>query len=239
MDYPVTGDSEFALVAYNASLNVTYVRDLGINISEFDGAQSLAAPIALTGWDSFRAALGNDLSGVRWGIVGGDGVSPIASYSTALRELGSTGGGTSRSNDLNQADLSGVNAAVANIMGVHNNAPTQSAVADGWSVNTDGAGLAFGQGNTLYGAGNNFNSRSGNVQNGTLADDLYFYSYTEPFVNGSRRTAYGNALGQGIWSLDEVNATLQYTAPVPEPGTYALMFAGLLTLGAVARRRSK
>ncbi|MBA5608196.1 PEP-CTERM sorting domain-containing protein [Duganella sp. FT3S] len=51
---------------------------------------------------------------------------------------------------------------------------------------------------------------------------------TVVFAGDSRNTCYGAA-------LDNISVM----AAVPEPGTYAMLFAGMVLLGVVARRKRK
>ena len=67
-----------------------------------------------------------------------------------------------------------------------------------------------------------------------------WYQESMQFVATSTSTTIllQGAVGQNYIGLDNVSADL-VSAPVPEPGTWALMVAGLAALGGVARRRGR
>ena len=75
-------------------------------------------------------------------------------------------------------------------------------------------------------AGTNFIGQQGFVVNSV--DSSQFFFIATPLMSSFRISAY-----QGFFALDNLEVTA-----VPEPGTYALMLAGMAMVGAAARRRS-
>lgn len=83
----------------------------------------------------------------------------------------------------------------------------------------------------------------GNAQNfkttAALGTDVNFYYLTRSSgINTQEAIAvqYGNDLGAAKWNL-AANGDLTFTAPVPEPSTYALFAIGALGVGFAARRK--
>jgi PEP-CTERM motif len=58
-----------------------------------------------------------------------------------------------------------------------------------------------------------------------------------PVVSGSYTLSFANQGGDNLGAILDNVAVESIGAPIPEPGTYALMLAGLVAVGAVARRR--
>lgn len=214
--------SEMLFVAYDAANLITYTKDLGTAVQEFNFARRTQT--ALTGWGTFLATAGLNLANVRFGVIAYDNFAPTATYFTASPTL--TGGGNPALSRINA-----VNGNMAALAGAHNFAAvgTHATAADGWGVVTT-AGV--GQGLNLFGATGNLGTTI--VGTAALGQELGFYSFTGGTSLSSTRTRMGGLANNGKFSVD--NGSLIY-APVPEPTTYALMLAGLLTLGAVARRR--
>jgi hypothetical protein len=222
---------ELVFVAYDPTTLLSYSFDTGLRFQDFLPNRTAGATFTLDGFGSFLSQVGTaNQAGVRWGVFGSDGTSPIGLLTTQ----NGTGGGnpaTSR--------IGAINSGIGSYFAVHNTLGTHVTQANGSSiyqpnpsnVNDGGSGLR------LLGPNNNFNSNLSFNATGSLNESLNFVRFSSPTALTSTRTPFATTVGASTWAVNGNN--LVFTAPVPEPSTYALMLAGLGALGFMARRRNQ
>ncbi len=255
MALPATGNGSLTFVAYDPVTFTTYSFNTGRLFQGFlpnpATTGNVTAPgttfsFTLPSWSSFLGTTGLVAANVLWGVFASDGVNPTGvmmtgALSTSATPFTGTVGGLSRLNNINN-NFVGPFASAHNFLGTHPTSSTGHAI---YQTTAAAAGTDSSYGGRLFGSANNFHGNASFSVLGGIGVErpLGFYLFTGSELGGNQclfgtctRYTYGNAFGNSTWTLT-TDGTLVYTAPVPEASTYAMMLAGLLTLGFVARRR--
>ena len=191
-----------------------------------------AADSLLSGW-----LAGGSTANMHWNVAGGDSfgvdrvLTTISAFPTAVQSQ------TTFHNWNTAADtyLAAINAIQGGT--VSNNFSNTATSADG---NAFAGGAAWGN-NMGTAATNGFNNAGGIGQ----ALDFYMFYETSTTTGGMKNFQYASLNNGALthnsapayWTLNSAG-TLSYVVPgVPEADTWAMFAAGLLTVGAIARRR--
>jgi hypothetical protein len=225
----------------------SYTRDLGITIDDFVSVATPTAAGVLYSFapdpllTSFLGGTANPAA-LKWNIGAMDILGRHRFLTTAAAMPGPSGAEPTQTNGQLRTYDDGVAIFIANT----NSEGTHPPIND-YSVHGSNIFVAVTGSEAAYAGGPNWGASWGIRANfSTLADfgssNSFFlleHNGTNVSSNAIRylHSQFGNNLGPGAWAFDP-NGTLTYTQPIPEPGTWAMLIAGLIGIGAIARRRT-
>lgn len=244
-----TGNSSLIFLAQDTSDTTSIVVDLGLNFSDLAPGSALNQPGTTITWNfltgavtgatvsgdwaaaynTFATAAGASASKVQFGVIAGD-----ISYNAGFQQYLTTGNATA-------AQVAGQTYGGIGNLGIVDNT-TISPQIDGAGIGTlvsseNGAGAVTSSGSTAY---------LPNIFGGNWTTNLNWSAFADEGTANAFR--YLNDDGDGNivlqpgvfnYSAGVLTYTVAGTIPVvPEPGTYALMIAGLAGMAFAARRRA-
>jgi len=249
-DVTAAAPGDVLLVVYDASnantatSGISYIEDLGITQSQLLAITSGTSQ-TFAGDSNFTAFLAADAAATKkisYGLVTvdtsgvGSIVSSAVSSTNTWSQVGTSTDLPNAYTALNTASsLPFVPTVGTNTLGTGAIGAQGSVVASGSATNANDQDYLFATG----GFGSKFTGSTG-ATTALASTVLDVYQYNVP------STAFASGIHLGYLNFNATTGALVYTAgvqnppvgAVPEPGTWALMVAGLLTVGAIARRRS-
>ena len=233
--------------------DVSYTRDLGININDFASTAGVLAAVKTTpslspiNLFSTDALLTSFLSAVpasavvHWNVVGNDALGAKRFVSTAAVGSDSIPAQTASA-------LTGVTGAINTfLVGVNSKADTQnatpaSAIAVFNSNTAVAADSAFAGNASLFGTG--IGGKVAFDTTGAIGAKLPFFLEYQTGTTGASATPLSkkfvnstDASNAAYWTLDTQGNLSYNVVAVPEADTWAMFAAGLIAVGAIARRR--
>jgi len=217
-----------------------------VNGAAVAGNVNWSSPVA--SFFSNAAVTGN---GYQWGVVAGDSANgPISANNIVTgQNLLFTGASVDFNNQfqtggISTGHISNATGNISQFVATNNNTGTNTATVHGASTAT--AGTPF-LGTTLAAnglgdfSGGSFGDNNFLVDPGTVSYFTWANSTLPPTVLslGADTTVGSLSSSAASWTWDGATQTLTYSVPsVPEPGTYAMLLAGLASLGFMGRRRA-
>jgi hypothetical protein len=191
-------------------------------------------------WGSFVSNLtAQQRSNIQFAVLAGDGTGSNAGNSRFLMTVNGPAGQTTNSNLDGVWDLT-LDTFIANTNALPDHAPPA-----GQSLQTipDNSSVFLGPGAANAAQAFQANLGAGSPQiSGAIGSQLDFWLYNNTSATGTalaRNVQFVNAAIPALeayWQLNP-NGDLIYAVPVPEPGTWAMLAAGLIAVGGIARRR--
>lgn len=218
--------SELVFYVFDEVTKTSYVQDLGVAFNSFlPGTAASTSPFSATlgntAWNSYVSSVGGDTSNSYWGVaavirptVAGGSYGLISTVRDGETAVGQNRG----------AAATGISTFFGNMV-TSANAFTGGTTADNVSYFSN----ATTSENWASAMRHNFGGKT------FLTDNLIGTSAAFTYVDITTATA-GITDYSGTWSFDGSNLTYAVAA-VPEPETYAMMLAGLMLVGGIARRR--
>lgn len=260
------GNSSVVFIAIDANSNAGLIVDLGLNMADFTNVASTALPQGSwnfatntfaaagdynktisgdwsTAYSSFKAAQsGGDLS---WGVIAADQPTGAVSASNTIAGRGvlATGkptvtnmtaivNGTALGNGIGNFNTFVAAASNRGNIASADNGAAATSSSDGSAWLPNSIGSAF----TTSAVGNitwSYMSANGAVSNFQWVQQLV----SNPVVVQFGHVNATDSLAASPLSFTFDTATDSLVLAVPEPGTYAMLLAGLASLGFIARRR--
>lgn len=258
-NFPATGDGTLLFVAIDADANIAFTADLGLTISSFTNGPAfttgLAAPVT---WNFATNATNSGIAGTNawstayntftatqtggnftWGVIAGENVN---GGTVVGRNTLSTGNATQQQMLAltTAAQVTNQLTPIAQFSAAVNNFGNLAvANTNGAATTTSSDGVAYVNGSgSIFNNFNSFNTWSYMLANGVSSTFQRAQQATSPTVTqfGAINAVDSLATNPITFTFD-INTNTLVLAPVPEPGTYAMLLAGLVAVGFIARRR--
>jgi hypothetical protein len=233
----------------SAAAGQTIVWNFNANTISVNGVQQTGTTIAYsTEFASFIA--GTQVTEMKWGVVGGDNINQryVTTGAPTAANLGDTG--TTSQSSASTASMANMDGLWLNnnVAGTH----ATAAVGAKFALSSEAAYSPVVSAGKIGTNGNWNSALKWNAVLGNNVASKFFLldnTFQRPGTQTTPITTYGNpdviapavALNSfSTFQFDQTAGTLTWTglaAPIPEPGSYAMLLAGLAAVAYVGRRR--